>query len=102
MTAAKTDGKTGEERKVHRPGGRGRDSVANSALGVNGAARKWAQKFGVDPYTTNPILKKALVDIGRIDTAGGIAAKIAVPVPMVVSGTANVGPWSGPRTPRSC
>ena len=65
--------------------------VANSVLGVNGAARQWAAKVGADPYTTNPILKKALVDIGRVDAAGGLAAKIAVPIPMVVSGTASVG-----------
>jgi hypothetical protein len=65
--------------------------MAYSMLGVNSAARKWAQKIGADPYTTNPILKKALVDLGRIDAAGGIAAKIVVPIPMVVSGTASVG-----------
>ena len=65
--------------------------VANSALGVNSAARKWAQKVGVDPYTSNPILKKALVDLGKIDAAGGMAAKIAVPIPTVVSGTATAG-----------
>ncbi len=65
--------------------------VANSVLGVNAAARKWAQKVGVDPYTTNPILKKALSDIAKVDKAGGLAAKIVVPVPMVVSGTAKVG-----------
>jgi len=65
--------------------------VANSALGVNSSARKWAQKVGVDPYTSNPILKKALVDLGKIDAAGGLAAKIAVPIPLVVSGTATAG-----------
>lgn len=65
--------------------------VANSVLGVNGAARKWAQKVGVDPYTSNPILKKALVDLGRIDAAGGIAAKVVVPIPPIVSGTATAG-----------
>ena len=65
--------------------------MAYSMLGVNKAARKWAQKVGVDPYTTNPILKKALTDIGKIDTAGGLAAKIVVPIPMVVSSTASVG-----------
>ena len=65
--------------------------MAYSMLGVNKAARKWAQKVGVDPYTTNPILKKALTDLGRIDAAGGIAAKVVVPIPMVVSGTASVG-----------
>ncbi len=58
---------------------------------MNGAARRWAQKVGADPYTSNPVLKKALVDIGRIDSAGGMAAKIAVPIPPIVSGTATAG-----------
>lgn len=65
--------------------------IANSVLGVNAGARRWAQKVGVDPYTTNPMLKKALSDIGKVDAAGGLAAKIVVPVPMVVSSTAKVG-----------
>ena len=58
---------------------------------MNGAARKWAQKLGVDPYTTNPVLHKALVDVGKIDTAGSIATKIVLPVPVLVSGAATVG-----------
>jgi hypothetical protein len=66
-------------------------SAANSVVGVNSAARRWAQKLEVDPYTTNPVLHKALVDIGKIDAAGGIAAKVVVPVPMAVSTTAKVG-----------
>ena len=65
--------------------------IAYSTLGVNKGARNWAQKVGADPYTTNPVLKKALVDIGKVDAAGGLAAKIVVPIPMVVSGTATVG-----------
>jgi len=65
--------------------------VANSVLGVSGAARKWAQKVGADPYTTNPVLRKTLSDIGKIDAAGSIAAKVAVPIPPVLSTTASVG-----------
>ena len=65
--------------------------AANSILGVNGAARRWAQKLGVDPYTTNPVLHKALVDVGKIDTAASIATKIVLPVPTLVAGTATVG-----------
>jgi hypothetical protein len=53
--------------------------------------RRWAQKLQVDPYTSNKVLRKALADIGKIDSAGGIAAKVVVPVPMVVSATASVG-----------
>ena len=47
--------------------------------------------MGADPYTTNALLKKALTDIGQIDAAGGIATKVVVPIPPVVSATANVG-----------
>jgi len=65
--------------------------VTMSALGVNGAMRRWAQKLQVDPYTSNKVLRKALEDVGKIDTAGGIAAKVVVPVPMVVGMTASVG-----------
>jgi hypothetical protein len=65
--------------------------VASSALGVSGASRKWAQKVGADPYTSNPVLKKALKDIGTIDAAGSIASKVVLPIPPVVSTTANVG-----------
>jgi len=78
--------KSTEEKAADAAGG-----AAKSVLGVNSGARRWAQKLGVDPYTTNPILKKALQDIGTVDAAGGIAAKVAVPIPMVVSSTASVG-----------
>jgi hypothetical protein len=67
------------------------EGAAKSALGVNSAYRRWAQKLRVDPYTSNPVLKKALSDIAQIDAAGGIAAKVVVPVPMVVGTTASVG-----------
>jgi hypothetical protein len=65
--------------------------VASSVLGVSGSARKWAQKVGADPYTTNPVLRKALSDIGKIDAAGSIATKVVLPMPPVVSATAGVG-----------
>jgi hypothetical protein len=65
--------------------------AASSVFGVNSAARRWAQKIGVDPYTSNPVLHKALVDLGKIDAAGSIATKVVLPVPAVVSTTATVG-----------
>jgi hypothetical protein len=64
-------------------------SAVNSLAGVTGASRRWAQKLGVDPYSSNAVLRKALEDIGRIDTAGGIAVKIAVPIPPIASLTAT-------------
>jgi hypothetical protein len=92
------DSVTTDDKKADEGAGSGSDKAldaaggaANSVLGVNGAARKWAQKLGVDPYTTNPILHKALVDVGRIDKTATIATKIVLPVPVLVSGTATIG-----------
>jgi hypothetical protein len=65
--------------------------AALSLLGVNSAARRWARKLNVDPYTSNPVMHDALVSIGKLDAAGSIAMKIVVPVPMIVSTPATVG-----------
>ncbi|HET6897624.1 MAG TPA: hypothetical protein VFK70_04725, partial [Vicinamibacteria bacterium] len=97
------DSVTHDDKKSGEPGESTGDKAldaaggaANSVFGVNGAARKWARKLGVDPYTTNPVLHKALVDVGKIDTAGSIATKIVLPVPVLVSGAATIGDlvWS--------
>ncbi len=66
------------------------EGAAYSIFGVTGAQRRWAQKVGVDPYSSNKVLRDALQDIGKVDAAGGLAAKIAVPIPMVVTTTATV------------
>jgi hypothetical protein len=81
----------GEDKSTAAKTGEAAGNAALSVVGVNGAARKWAQKLNVDPYTTNPVLHDALVSVGKIDSAGSIAAKVVVPIPMVVSTTATVG-----------
>ena len=72
------------------------EGAANTVLGVSTAMRRWAQKVGADPYTTNPVLRDALIAIARVDAAGSIATKVAVPVPLVVSTVSSVGDlvWS--------
>jgi len=67
------------------------ENVANSVLGVNKSARIWAQKLQVDPYSRNSVLQKALIEIAKIDAAGGIATKVVVPIPTVISTTSTVG-----------
>jgi hypothetical protein len=71
-------------------------SAGKTVLGVSKASRRWARKLGVDPYTTNKVLRQALDDIGQVDAAGSIATKIVLPVPGVVGMTATVGDlvWS--------
>jgi hypothetical protein len=66
-------------------------SAAGSLLGVNAAMRRWARKVGADPYTTNVVLRQALADIAKVDAAGAIATKVAVPIPGVVGLTSTVG-----------
>jgi hypothetical protein len=80
------EAKSAEGKALDAAGG-----AANSVLGINASARKWAQQLGVDPYTTNPVLHDALAEIGKIDAAGGIITKVVVPIPPVVSTTASVG-----------
>lgn len=80
------DTRSSEEKAGHVAG-----SVANSVLGVNKAARRWAQKLGVDPYTTNPVLARALLAFAKADVAGTIAARIVVPIPALAGTTAGVG-----------
>jgi hypothetical protein len=66
-------------------------SAARGVLAVSAAMRRWAQKVGVDPYTTNPVLQKALADIARVDAAGSIATKVVVPIPGIVGMTSTIG-----------
>lgn len=80
------ESKAAEDKALDAAGG-----AANSVLGINKSARKWAQELGVDPYTTNPVLHNALAEIGKIDAAGGIVTKVVIPIPPVVSTTASVG-----------
>src|SRR4029453_5121544 len=80
----KDDTSTGEKAEEAAEG------AAYSILGVTGARRGRAPKVGVYPYSSNKVLRDALQGIGKVDAAGGIAAKVAVPIPMVVSTTATV------------
>lgn len=66
-------------------------NVAKGLVGITGARRRWAERVGADPYTTNPVLRDALDSVGSVDVAGGIATKIALPIPVLVSTTAKVG-----------
>ena len=47
------------------------ENVAKSVLGVNKSARVWAEKLQVDPYSRNPTLQKALLEIAKLDAAAG-------------------------------
>ena len=87
------DEMTDEEKKAEDEASKGNAAanVAKAVLGVNSAMRRWAQKVGADPYTTNPTLRQALEGVAKVDAAGGIATKLVVPIPAFVGTTADIG-----------
>jgi hypothetical protein len=91
MTKRTVDSATGEDpAQASKQGDNAGVSAGKSMLGVSRASRRWAQKLGVDPYTTNKVLRQALDDIGQVDAAGSIATKVVLPIPGVVGMTATV------------
>jgi hypothetical protein len=50
---------------------------AQRYLGVTGAERRWYKKLGVDPYTSNEVLRKAVHRLARVDAAAGLGMRFA-------------------------
>jgi len=50
---------------------------AQRYLGVTSAERRWYQKLGVDPYTGNEVLRKAVHRLARVDAAAGLGMRFA-------------------------
>ena len=49
-------------------------------FGVTAAERRWAAKLGVDPYTSNEVLRKEIKKVARVDSAGRLGVKL-LPIP---------------------
>ena len=54
-------------------------SVSRTVLGVTAAHRKYAQKVGVDPYSSNVVLKEELNRLAKYDAAGKFSTNIIRP-----------------------
>ena len=46
-------------------------------LGLSGAERRWYGQLGVDPYTDNEALKKAVKQVSRVEAAAGFGMRFA-------------------------
>ncbi len=66
----------GEETDEDKAGEAAR-AYAKKYFGVTGAERRWAQKLGVDPYTTNESLHKGIREVARVDAVGSFTVKLA-------------------------
>jgi len=54
-------------------------TVTKSILGVTAAQRKWAEKVGADPYSTNAILQQELQRLAKYDAAGKLTSNAVRP-----------------------
>ena len=72
------------------PAGQGGKPLA-TALGYEAERRALAKSLGVDPYTSNPVLKKKLDDVAWVRFAGRFAVNtsisVLVPASIAISGT---------------
>ena len=56
---------------------------ADRYLGLSAAERRWYAKLGIDPYTNNEVLQKAVKRLARIDAAAGLGMRFApIGIPM--------------------
>jgi hypothetical protein len=46
-------------------------------LGLSAAERRWYEKLGADPYTTNEVLRRAVSRLARIDAAASLGMRFA-------------------------
>ncbi len=63
-----------------------KDQAADAAVGlgkrfagIDRAEREWSAKLGVDPYTTNPLLRKQIHRVANIEGLVGKGTKLFVP-----------------------
>jgi hypothetical protein len=56
--------------------------LSDRYFGVSGAERRWAEKLGTDPYTSNKTLAKAIKDVARVDRLGNLAVRFS-PMPSI-------------------
>jgi hypothetical protein len=68
------------ESAASKSSGGNTSEAAKDALGINKAKRRIAQRVGVDPYTTNPVVAKRLDDLANAAFAGGVSLDVALAV----------------------
>jgi hypothetical protein len=77
-------------------------STALNVLGYDEKRRGLAKDLRVDPYTTNPVLKKGLDDVARVAFAGGLGVDVLaskVPGGKLVKSTSTFSDWIYEKPP---
>jgi len=58
------------------------ESYAKKWFGVGAAERRWHEKLGTDPYTTNEVLRKRIKELSKVDVATTTGMRF-VPIPRI-------------------
>jgi hypothetical protein len=77
-------------------------TATRDVLGYDEKRRELARELGVDPYTTNPVLKKELDDVAWAAFAGGLGINILtakVPGGRLVQSTSTLSDWIYEKPP---
>ena len=70
VTNGDAEGSDGDSASKTQKAKEAASAYAKKYLGTSAAERKWYAQLGVDPYTDNEPLKKAVKDISRVEAAG--------------------------------
>ena len=76
-TDAKPQGAEGTKESKTDQAKEATTAYAKKYLGLSGAERRWYGQLGVDPYTDNEALKKAVKQISRIEATAGFGMRFA-------------------------
>jgi len=85
-----------EKKAVSKKLKQGTGKLSRKHLGFNRAKRRWAQRFGVDPYSKNELLQDALGRIAWASSLGSFSADFVIPASDALSyaGRAEGIVWS--------
>lgn len=93
---------TTNDQNVALAAGEAAGSMALGVLGYDEKRRGLAKELHVDPYTTNPVLKKALDDVAWAAFAGGLGVDLLatqVPGGRLVQATSTLSDWIYTKPP---
>jgi hypothetical protein len=88
-TSESGDGSEGDDestsertKELAKEGVEASEKYAKKYFGVSKAERRWAEKLGIDPYTSNEILRREIKRVAKVDAAGSFGVRLA-PIPRI-------------------
>lgn len=78
----KEDSDSADAKEVAEKTGEAAEAYAKKWFGVSGAERRWHEKMGTDPYTTNQVLRKRIKALSQVDAAASTGMRF-VPIPRI-------------------